>query len=108
MRHWMKQLGTGIGLIFTLGVSSTALAYPPQCTDECSCESSCDDPCYTGTKRSTCNAIRVCLNYCGARNGDPQASLTQDAQGQQDAQEQQDGSQDVCTEQARQPASAKS
>ncbi len=100
MRNWMKQLGTGLGLLFTLGIASTALAYPPQCMDVCSCDSSCAASCYEGTYRTTCSDW-ICVDYCRATS--PQASTEQ-----QDAQEQQDASEDVCSEQAQQSTSVKS
>jgi hypothetical protein len=94
MRNWMKQLGASVSLVFTLGVSSTALAYPPQC--------SCSTPCYYGTKRFSC-ADEICADQC--RVGSTQASLTQE---QQKPQEQQDASRNMCTEQDQQSASSES
>ncbi|WNG26149.1 hypothetical protein F0U62_20570 [Cystobacter fuscus] len=108
MRNWMKQLGTSLGLLMTVGTASTALAYPPQCMDVCSCSSSCASPCYEGTFRSTCSDW-ICGDYCRAPV--TQATVTQeqqDAQEQQDTQEQQDASGDVCGEQAPRSTSAKS
>lgn len=101
MRNWMKQFGIGVSLLFTLGVSSTAMAYPPQCMDVCSCASSCAQPCYYGTKRFTC-ADEIC--ECAGKVSSPQASSTQKQQEQQESQEQQDASQNVCTDQAKQSA----
>lgn len=105
MRNWMKQLGTGLGLLFTVGTASTALAYPPQCMDVCSCISSCAAPCYEGTSyRTTCSEW-LCVDNCRAIS--PLAS-TSSSQEQKDAQEQQDASEDVCSEQAQQSTSVKS
>jgi hypothetical protein len=100
MRNWMKQLGTSLGLVFTLGVSSTALAYPPQCPDVCGCADSCGKICYMSTHPTTCAEWEVCVDYC--RSSAPQASLTPEAKKQQDA------SQNVCTEQAQEPVSSES
>jgi hypothetical protein len=102
MRNWMKQLGTRLSLVVSLGVSSTALAYPPQCVDVCTCESYCNMDCYAGTTfKTTCGEDgALCREVCGV--GAAQASLSQDAQ------EQQDASRDVCTEQAQPSASAES
>jgi hypothetical protein len=98
----MKQLGTGLSLIFfTLGISSTAQAYPPQCFDVCSCESSCGQKCYYGTFLTTC-ADEICVDYDYCWSGATHSSLTQDAQKQQDA------SQEVCTEQVQQSISSES
>lgn len=107
MRNWMKQLGTRLSLVVSLGVSSTALAYPPQCVDVCTCESYCDMDCYAGaTFRTTCGEDgALCREVCGV--GATQAALSQ-ASLSQDAQEQQDASRDVCTEQAQPSASAES
>ena len=102
MRDWMKQLGTSLGLLMTVGTASTALAYPPQCMDVCSCNSSCASPCYQGTFRTTCSE-EICVDYCRAT--DTQAALTQEQQG---AQEQQDASEDVCSEQTPRSTSVKS
>jgi hypothetical protein len=102
MRNWMKQFGASVSLVFTLGVSSTALAYPPQCMDVCTCQSSCAAPCYYGTKRFSC-ADEICADQC--RVGSTQATLTPE---QQKSQEQQDASQNVCTEQEPQSASSES
>lgn len=104
MRNWMKQLGVSVSLVFTLGVSSTALAYPPQCTDVCSCQSSCSTPCYYGTVRFSC-AEEICVDLCKGRS--TQASLTQEQEEQQ-PKEHQDASRNVCTEQDQQPASSES
>ncbi|PTL79764.1 hypothetical protein [Vitiosangium sp. GDMCC 1.1324] len=104
MRNVMKQLGMGLGLLFSMGTASTALAYPPQCMDICSCASSCTAPCYQGTFRTTCSD-EICKDYC--RGTAPQASLSS-TQEQKDAQEQQDASENVCSEQAEQSASVKS
>ena len=104
MRNWMKQLGTGLGFAFTLGVSATALAYPPQCMDTCSCSSLCTQPCYEGTHRTTC-ADEICG---GCMASDPQASLTQQPQTTQEAQKQHDASQDVCSDSSEAPVSSKS
>jgi len=107
MRNGMKQLGMGLGLFLSLGTSSAALAYPPQCMDVCSCSSSCAAPCYQGTFRSTC-ADEICVDYC--RSNDIQASVSQapSTEGAQDTQEPRDASQDVCDERARQATSSKS
>jgi hypothetical protein len=94
MRNLMMQLGTGLSLVFALGSPSTALAYPPQCMDLCSCASSCTKSCYQGTFHTTC-ADEICVDYC--RGSDTQASVTEE---QQESQVQQDAEQDVCTEQA--------
>ncbi|MFP2926044.1 hypothetical protein ACLESO_12660 [Pyxidicoccus sp. 3LG] len=99
MRNWMMQLGTGLSLVFAVGAPSTALAYPPQCIDVCSCESLCTDPCYRGTTRVTC-AKEICVDSCGGSS--TQASLTQEAR------EQQESDADVCTEQPEQTPSAES
>jgi hypothetical protein len=104
MRNAMKQLGMGLGFLFTLGTSSAALAYPPQCYDICSCSSSCITTCYQGTARSTC-ADEICVDYCGASA--PRASVSQSSS-TQDEQEQQDASQDVCTDKTEQAQSSKS
>ena len=100
MRNWMKQVGMAFSLVFAVGGPSTALAYPPQCMDVCSCASSCAQPCYWGTYRTTC-AEEICTDYC--RGSDPQASVNPEAQEGQDAQQQQ-ADEDVCSE----PASAES
>lgn len=102
MHKWMKQLGTG--LVFTLGISSTALAYPPQCMDVCSCSSLCTQPCYEGTHRTTC-ADDIC-GGCLAK--DTQASLTPQSQTEQEAQSPRDASQDVCTDRSEAPVSSES
>lgn len=94
MRKLMMQLGTSLSLVFAVGGPSTALAYPPQCWDVCSCASSCASPCYLGTFRTTC-ADEICVDYC--RGSDTQASVSEE---QQESQVQQDAEQDVCTEQA--------
>ncbi|MFL5354185.1 hypothetical protein [Archangium sp.] len=104
MRNAMKQLGMGLGVLFSLGSASVALAYPPQCYDVCSCNSSCTATCYQGTFRTTCSD-EICVDYC--RASAPQASVSQSSS-TQDEQEQQDASQDVCTEKTEQARSSKS
>jgi hypothetical protein len=94
MRNLMMQLGASFSLVFALGGPSTAVAYPPQCMDVCSCRSSCAAPCYQGTFRSTC-ADEICVDYC--RGSDTQAAVSEE---QQESQVQQDADLDVCTEQA--------
>ncbi|WNG34060.1 hypothetical protein F0U61_10755 [Archangium violaceum] len=95
MRNWTKQLGVAFSLVFALGGSSTALAYPPQCMDVCSCEDLCTSPCYEGTYRTTCSDY-ICRDYC--RSSDTQASLTEEAREQQESVQQADEA--VCSEQA--------
>ena len=105
MRNGMKQLGLGLGVLFALGTSSAALAFPPQCDTVCSCSSTCTQTCYEGTLPSNCGAGWTC--GCAGVKDAAQASLSQvsttqkDQEPQQsqelkDAQEQQDASQDVC------------
>lgn len=106
MRNAMKQLGMGLGVLFALGTSSAALAYPPQCMDVCSCSSSCAAPCYQGTFRTTCSD-EICKDYC--RGSAPLASVSQSqSSSTQDEQEQQDASQDVCSEKTEQAQPSKS
>lgn len=106
MRNAMKQLGLGLGVLFALGTSSAALAYPPQCMDTCSCRSSCSSNCYEGTHLTTCGASgELCVDVC--RSSAPQASASQSSS-TQDEQKQQDASQDVCSEKTEQVKSAKS
>jgi hypothetical protein len=106
MRNAMKQLGKGLGVLFALGTSSAALAYPPQCFDVCSCSSSCTKICYDGTYPTNCGdgGYSVCIDYC--RSSAPQASASPSSS--QDEQEQQDASQNVCSEKTEQVKSAKS
>ena len=101
MRNWMKQLGTWLSLAFTLGVSSAALAYPPQCWDVGACSDSCEKICYYSTYRTTCADWEVCVDayVCGG-NG------VQASPSSEEAQEQQDASRDVCTEQAQESGSS--
>jgi hypothetical protein len=107
MQNWMKQLGLTFGLVFAVGAPSTALAYPPQCMDVCSCASSCTRSCYWGTYPTNCGAEEVCVGsaFCGGLLDtlDTQASVSQEAQ---EAQQQAD--EDVCAEQAEQTVSAES
>jgi hypothetical protein len=106
MRNAMKQLGMGLGVLFSLGSASVALAYPPQCYDVCSCTSSCTKSCYEGTYPTNCgDSAALCIDYC--RSSAPQASVSQSSS-TQDEQEQQDASQDVCTEKTEQARSSKS
>jgi hypothetical protein len=98
----MKQLGMSVSLVLAVGAPSTALAYPPQCYEVCSCEYSCEEPCYYfNYYRTTCAAEGApCTETC--RGSDVQASVSQEAQELREVQ--QVG--EVCTEQTRQPASA--
>lgn len=106
MRNAMKQLGMGFGVLFALGASSAALAYPPQCFDICSCSSSCTKTCYDGTYPTNCgDSAGICIDYC--RGSAPEASVSQTSS-TQDEQKQQDASQDVCSEKTEQVKSAKS
>lgn len=96
MYNWIRQLG----IVFALGISSPALAYPPQCNDVCKCSSSCAKGCSIGTYPTTCAEWEVCVDEC--RHSTPEASLSPEAQ------EQQDVSRDVCTEQDQESVSAES
>lgn len=107
MRNWMKQLAVSVSLVFTVGGPSTALAYPPQCYEVCTCESSCDEPCYyMNYYQTTCGGFGAsCVDSC--RGSAPQASASQEAQEQRKQHESQQAG-DACTKQAPQPASSES
>ncbi len=98
MRNWMKQVGMAFSLVVAVGGPSTALAYPPQCMDVCSCASSCAQPCYWGTFRTNCGE-ELCQGMCAGSA--PQASVNEESQ-----EVQQQGEEDVCTEPAPESASA--
>lgn len=93
MQRWMMQIVTGLSLVVTLGVSSTAQAYSPRCVDVCTCTSPCDTVCYEGSAKSSCTNYGVSACDCTSLR---QVSLPQKAQEQQGASEQRDTSQNVC------------
>jgi hypothetical protein len=84
MRNWIKRLSASLVVLFTCGVASTAYAFPPQCTDVCSCQSACTDPCFVGTFLTTCD-----YEVCACAVDDP--ALTADGAALRDT------ALDVCT-----------
>lgn len=76
-------------------VPTTALAYPPQCDEKCTCRSKCTDTCYIGWTSTTCGeADWRCVDNC--------VGVREDAQSREEATASSEEPTLVCAEQ--QPA----